>query len=64
MVKGYLSLRGIEFVDKNVSVDMEGRTELLTMVFDSTPVTVIGDRQLVGFDVKEIDDALASFENG
>ncbi|NQW20244.1 MAG: glutaredoxin family protein [Chloroflexi bacterium] len=64
MVKGYLSLRGIEFVDKNVSVDMEGRTELLTMGFDSTPVTVIGDRQLVGFDVKEIDDALASFENG
>ncbi len=59
MVKGFLSLRDIDFVDKNVSVDPEGRSELLAMGFDSTPVTVIGDRQLPGFDVEAIDHALS-----
>jgi len=59
-VKGFLSLRNVEYVEKNVSTDLDGRAELVAMGYDSTPVTVIGDRQLVGFDVSLIDEALAA----
>ena len=64
MVKGFLSLRKIEFVEKNVSTDLEGRAELVAMGYDSTPVTVIGDRELTGFNVPEIDEALAALNLG
>ena len=59
MVKGFLSLRNVEFVEKNVSTDLVGRAELVAMGYDTTPVTVIGDRQLPGFDTALIDEALA-----
>ena len=59
MVKEFLRLRGKEFVERNVSVDMQGRQELLDLGFDATPVTVIGDSVVEGFDVDRIDAALA-----
>ena len=59
MVKGFLSLRMVEFVEKNVSTDLDGRAELVSMGYDSTPVTIIGRRQITGFDTDLIDDALA-----
>ena len=62
MVKGYLSLRGVEFIVKNVSTDLEGRAELIAIGFDSTPVTIIGDQQLSGFDILTIDKALADLK--
>lgn len=62
MVKGFLSLRNVDFIVKNVSTDLEGRAELIDMGFDSTPVTVIGDQKLTGFDVEAIDDALAAID--
>lgn len=62
MVKGFLSLRNVEYIVKNVSTDLEGRAELLAMGFDSTPVVVIGDHQLPRFDVEAIDHALASLD--
>lgn len=58
MVKQFLVLRGVEFTEKNVSVDLEGRAELIALGYDATPVTVIGDRVLEGFDTGEIDTAL------
>ena len=45
---------------KNVSTDLEGQAEMIAMGFDSTPVTVIGDQQVSGFDVPSIDKALAA----
>ena len=62
MVKGYLSLRGVEFIVKNVSTDLEGRAELIALGFDSTPVTIIGDQQLSGFDIPTIDKAVADLK--
>jgi hypothetical protein len=59
MVKGYLSLRNVEYVEKNVSTDLEGRAELIAMGYDSTPLVAIGDRRLTGFDSELIDEALA-----
>ncbi|MBT4944226.1 MAG: glutaredoxin family protein [Chloroflexi bacterium] len=61
-MKGYLSLRGVEFIVKNVSTDLEGRAELIAIGFDSTPVTIIGDQQLSGFDIPTIDKALADLK--
>jgi hypothetical protein len=63
MVKGFLSLRQVEFIEKNVATDLDGRAELLDMGFDSTPVTVIGDKRLYGFDVQKIDEALALLDS-
>lgn len=60
MVKEFLRLRGREFVERNVSVDLEGRQALLDLGFDATPVTVIGDTVVDGFDVDKIDAALAA----
>jgi hypothetical protein len=62
MVKGFLSLRKIDFVEKNVSTDLDGRAELVAMGYDSTPVIVIGDTQLTGFDISAIDAALAALD--
>ncbi len=59
MVKGFLSLRGAEFVEKNVSNDLEGRAELMAMGYESTPVTVIGANRIEGFDADLIDKAMA-----
>ena len=59
MVKGYLSLHKVEYVEKNVSTDLDGRAELIAMGYDSTPIVVIGDRQIPGFDSDSIDKALA-----
>jgi hypothetical protein len=62
MVKGFLSLRNVEYIVKNVTTDIEGREELLALGFDSTPVAVIGTQVLPGFDTKAIDQALAAFD--
>jgi hypothetical protein len=58
MVKAYLALKGYEYVEKNVSVDLKGRSELVAMGFDATPVTVIGERIVEGYDGDAIDAAL------
>ena len=60
MVKAYLSLRGFEFVEKNVSVDREGRAELVALGLDSTPVTVIAGNVIEGYDGEALDAALAA----
>ena len=64
MVKGFLALRNAEFVEKNVSTDLKARAELISMGFDSTPVTVIGNRKISGFDTELIDEALSEPESG
>ncbi len=59
MVKEFLRLRGADFVERNVSTDLEGRSQLLALGYDATPVTVIGGRVVEGFEADEIDEALA-----
>ena len=58
MVKAFLELRNVEFIEKNVSTDLHGRAELIAMGFDSTPVTVIGKQKLTGFDTASLDRAI------
>lgn len=58
MVKAFLALRKVNFIERNISTDLEGRTELVEMGYDTTPVTVIGDRHISGFNANQIDEAL------
>ena len=56
----YLSQKGVEFTEKNVSRSPEAVQELISMGVRSLPLIVIGDQQLRGFNPKAIDEALAS----
>ena len=58
MVKVYLSRKGLEFVEKNISEDDAARDELLAMGLRSTPVTVIGDQNIVGYSPPKLEAAL------
>jgi glutaredoxin len=56
----YLSQKGVEFTEKNVSRNPEAVQELMTMGVRSLPLILIGDKRLSGFNPKAIDEALAS----
>jgi glutaredoxin len=56
----YLSQKGVEYTEKNVSRDPEAVQELMSMGIRSLPLILIGDKQLRGFNPKAIDEALAS----
>ncbi len=59
MAKEYLSLKGLEFTEINVSRNEEGQAQLLALGFSTTPVTVIGDRVIDGLDIARFESALA-----
>lgn len=48
--KEFLSLRGIEFEDRDVSKDEAALAELQRRGLMTTPVTLIDDEAVVGFD--------------
>ena len=56
----YLSQKGVEYTEKNVSRNPEAVQELMSMGVRSLPLILIGDQQLRGFNPKAIDEALAS----
>ena len=58
MVKVYLSRKGLEFTEHNVSTDRESLKDLVSMGYRSTPVTVIGEEKVVGYSPAKLDDAL------
>jgi glutaredoxin len=58
MVKVYLSRKGFEYTEFNVSENREALKELVTKGYRSTPVTVIGDENVVGYSPTKIDEAL------
>ena len=45
----FLSQRGIPFVAKDVSTDLEARAELIALASRSTPTIKVGDEVLIGF---------------
>ena len=58
MVKVYLSRKGLDFTEYNVSLDPEAVKRLIGMGYRTTPVTVIGDEQVVGYSPPKLDAAL------
>jgi glutaredoxin len=58
MVKVYLSRKGLDFKEYNVSLDPEAVKRLIGMGYRTTPVTVIGDERVVGYSPPKLDAAL------
>ncbi len=57
-VKEFLSQRGIDFVERNVAADETALAELQKLHYMTTPVTVVGDEVVVGFDPEKLDRLL------
>jgi glutaredoxin len=54
----FLSQKGVQFVEKNVRADKAALKELLDLGFQSTPVTIIDGKSVVGFDQVKIVELL------
>ena len=58
MVKVYLSRKGIEFTEHNVSSDREGLKLLLGLGCRTTPVTLIDGQKVIGYQPAALESAL------
>ena len=54
----YLSRKGVEYTEHNVSTDRDSLKDLVSMEYRSTPVTVIGEEKVVGYSPAKLDEAL------
>jgi glutaredoxin len=57
-VKEYLSQKQIQFDDRDVTTDPSAILKLQELGFMTSPVTVVEDKVIVGFDVPKLDEAL------
>ena len=57
-VKEYLSREHISFEDRDIVSDPSAISELRKLGFMTTPVTVIGEKVIVGFDQPKLREAL------
>jgi glutaredoxin-like YruB-family protein len=63
-VKAYLDRKGVHYEDKNVKKDKRAMDEMVRKYgIRVTPVVVIGDRVMVGFNVPKLEKFLASPED-
>lgn len=56
--KDYLTSKGIEYTEKNVSESAEYRKELMSKGFMGVPVVMVDDEAIVGFDKQRLDELL------
>jgi glutaredoxin len=64
LVKEYLSREHVSFEDRDITVDPSAISELQKLGFMTTPVTVIGDKVMMGFDQRKLSEALNLGESG
>jgi hypothetical protein len=57
-VKEFLSRAGYDFTDRNVDEDHAAYTDLLALGVRAVPLTVMGNRQIKGFDPAALRQAL------
>lgn len=57
-MKEFLSRAGYDFTVRNVDEDHDAYTDLLALGARTVPLTVIGDRQIKGFDEAAFRQAL------
>ncbi len=53
--KKYLDENNVEYIEKNVSTDMEARKELMDQGFMGVPVILVDDEVIQGFDKKRLE---------
>lgn len=58
-MKEFLSQKGVAYTERNVSNDPEAKADLRSLGFAATPVTVIGEEKIIGYNRRKIDAALA-----
>ena len=58
--KEYLSHKGIKFQEKDIAQDPSALADLKKLGYMTTPVIVIDDSVIVGFDAEKIDRAVHS----
>jgi glutaredoxin-like protein NrdH len=63
-VREFLSQAGHAFEAKNIEEDDRAYDELLALGARTIPVTVIGDRVVIGFDQVQLREALATGGGG
>ncbi len=63
-VKEYLSREHVLFEDRDITVDPSAISDLQKLGFMTTPVTVIGEKVVVGFDQRKLSDALGLDKSG
>ena len=63
-MKEFLSREGREFEVKNIDEDDAAYDELMALGARSVPFTVIGDRQVRGYDPAKLREALAAGGGG
>jgi glutaredoxin 3 len=56
--KEYLSQKGIQFQERDIAQDPGALADLKKLGYMTTPVIVIDDSVVVGFDADKIDQAL------
>jgi glutaredoxin len=56
--KEFLSKNGINFDDRNIVADPKALDELRKLHVMTTPVTVVGDSVIIGFDEEKLKNAL------
>ena len=59
-MKEFLSQRGVSYTEKNITESEEWQAELEAMGYLAVPVTIIGERELTGFNREKLDGALKS----
>jgi glutaredoxin len=59
-VKEYLSLQGVEFIERDIARDEQALAELEELGVMTTPVTVINAEIVVGFDRPRLEHLLSS----
>lgn len=61
MAMDYFKSKGVDFVEKDISVDQNALRWVLEKVGQAvTPIITIGDTVIVGYDRPKIDEALAN----
>ena len=59
--KEYLKSKGIPYTDYNILEDDKALNEMLNVhKVRVTPLIIIGDKKLIGFDVEELEKAVAA----
>ena len=61
-VKEFLSQKGIEFTERDVAHDAAALSDLEQLGVMTTPVTLIDDEMVVGFDRQRLDTLLPGGE--
>ncbi len=56
--KKYLDEHNVVYAEKNVSVDMEARKELMDQGFMGVPVILVDDEVIQGFDKRRLEELL------